>query len=120
MFEIVDSFDSRQEAASPVEEVTSLGKDAVLGDPEAQRRAKHHHRRQQEVEVLPEHLVTKEACGQVRQDHQHRVQDHLEPEPTTQTGSKLKFLSENGLLLGICLDYPPQTSEHDLFHVIRL
>lgn len=72
--------------ASPVEEVASLGKDAVLGDPEAQCGAEHHHRWQQQVEVLPEQCVTQEAGGQVRQDYQYHVQDHLDPEPKL-TGS---------------------------------
>lgn len=32
-----------QEVASPVQEVGSFGKDAVLGDPETQSRTKHQH-----------------------------------------------------------------------------
>ena len=72
---------SKQEAASPVEEVASLGKDAVLGDPEAQCRTEHHHCRQPQVEVLPEHSVTQEPGRQVRQDHQDCVEEHLNLEP---------------------------------------
>lgn len=70
----------KQEVALPVEKVTSLGKDTVLGDPEAQCRAKHHHCGQQEMEVLSEDSVTQEAGSKVRQDHQHCVEEHLDPE----------------------------------------
>lgn len=83
MTNIVQKSGSKQEAASPVEEVASLGEDAVLRDPEAQRRAEHHHHRQQQVEVLPEYGVTHEPGRQVRQDHQHRVEEHLGPRTKT-------------------------------------
>lgn len=66
---------------SPVEEVGSLGKDAVLGDPEAQCGAKHQHCWQPQVEVLPEQRVTQEPGSQVRQDHQQRVEEHLALQP---------------------------------------
>lgn len=70
----------QQEVTLPVEKVTSLGKDTVLGDPEAQCGTKHHHCRQQEMEVLPEDGVTQEAGSKVRQDHQYCVEEHLDPE----------------------------------------
>lgn len=85
--------ESIQEAASPVQEVTPFGKDAVLGDPEAQCRAERHHGRQQEVEVLPECSVTQQAGSQIRQDHQHCVEEHLEPEVNLSTGSQLNICS---------------------------
>lgn len=65
---------------SPVQEVAFLSKDAVLGDPEAQSGSKHHHSRQEQVKVLPEQTVTQEPGCQVRQDHQHCVEKHLDLE----------------------------------------
>lgn len=84
---VAKSARTEQEAVSPVEKVASLGKDTVLGDPQAQRRTKHHHCRQQKVEMPPECGVTQELGCQVRQDHQHCVEKHLNPQPTTLTGS---------------------------------
>lgn len=77
---------------SPVEEVTSLGKDAVLGDPETQYRTEHHRRWQQQVEVLPEHIGTQEVGDQVCQDHQQRVEEHLDPNADLGPQIDLQFL----------------------------
>lgn len=79
--------DQHHEAASPVEDVTPLGEDAVRGDPEAQHRTECHHCRQQQVEVPAEHGVTQEPGCQVRQDHQHRVEKHLTPQQLNIKGS---------------------------------
>lgn len=64
---------------SPIEEVAFPGKDAVMRHPEAQSRAEHHRRWQQQVEVLPEQRVTQQPGCQVRQDHQHSVEEHRHP-----------------------------------------
>lgn len=76
----------KQEVALPVEEVTSSGKDAVMGNPEAQRRAEHQDSWEQQVEMLPEQLVTKQPGSQVCQDHQHLVEEHLKAAPALSPG----------------------------------
>lgn len=46
------------------------------------------------MEVLPENSATQEPGRQVRQDHEHRVEEHLDPELTRCKANSI-FLYEN-------------------------
>lgn len=67
----------KQEVGSPIQEVTSLGKDAVVGDQQTQSWAEHQNCWQQQVEMLSECSVAQEVGYQVRHEHKRCVKEHL-------------------------------------------
>lgn len=113
----------KQEVASPIQEVTSLGKDAVVGDQHAQCWAEHQNRWQQQVEMLSEHSVAQEVGYQVRHEHKRRVKEHLFTKPCTRSGISF-CLRTDCCWLWIqrcgCSDNLPQNKQQTPFPAISL